>query len=59
MSTHETKTSAQWRKEYPKIRILDYDGWDRSNLDFSFNRERITRTEFEKRLYASTCQRLN
>jgi hypothetical protein len=49
------KASSEWIKEY-NIKILDPDGWDRKNYDYSFNQEKITRTEFEKRLVRSTIQ---
>lgn len=49
------KTSEEWRKDYPDIVILDPDGWDRQNYDFSFNEELITKSEFECRLSMSTC----
>lgn len=50
-----TKTSAEWFKEVKKgTVILDYDGWDRMNLDFSWNEEKITEYEFTQRLCSST-----
>jgi|688.fasta_scaffold761113_3 hypothetical protein len=48
--------SSEWIKQYGYI-ILDPDGWDRTNFDYSFNKELITKEEFEKRLSESTCQR--
>jgi hypothetical protein len=50
------KVSSEWLKEY-NIKILDPDGWDRSpkNWDYSFNKEKITRREFEMRVCLSTC----
>ena len=50
------KTSAQWAKEYEKqgITILDPDGWDRINWEFSWEEEKISKTEFEYRLKDST-----
>jgi len=50
------KTSSEWIKEVGYI-ILDPDGWDRNNFDFSFNKEKITNEEFKKRLNASTVMR--
>lgn len=47
------KTSSEWIKEYD-CRIIDPDGWDRINYDYSFNKEKITRKEFELRLVRST-----
>ena len=49
------RTSAEWIRNYDVV-LLDPDGWDRSNYDFSFNQEEITRLEFEKRLTSSTIQ---
>lgn len=52
------KTSKQWYDEIPedkKIIILDPDGWDRSNYEYSFNEELITYDEFQKRVLFSTC----
>lgn len=51
------KTSAEWLKELDfEVEILDPDGWDRSNYDYSFNKEKITEEEFKKRLFGSTIQ---
>jgi len=47
------KTSLEWEKDCP-YRILDPDGWDRSNYEYSFNEELITEEEFQKRLFSST-----
>ena len=54
----KTKTSQQWYDEIPKelgFVIMDPDGWDRRNYDFSFNEELITKKEFLKRVTGSTC----
>jgi len=51
------KTSKQWYDEILKdeeIYILDPDGWDRTNYEYSFNEELITHAEFQKRLSMST-----
>lgn len=48
------KTSAEWNKEDNWI-ILDPDGWDRKNYDYSFYEEKITKEEYTNRLYRSTC----
>ena len=47
------KVSSEWVKEY-ECKIIDPDGWDRENYDYSFNEEKITRKEFERRLIKST-----
>jgi hypothetical protein len=50
------KTSAEWQLKYPSIKILDPDGWDRTNFTYSFYEEKITEKEFIKRLFTSTIQ---
>jgi len=47
------KVSSEWIKEY-NVKIFDPDGRDRTNYDYSFNKEKITRKEFERRLIFST-----
>ena len=47
------KISSEWIKEYD-CKIIDPDGWDRKNYEYSFNIEKITRKEFERRLVRST-----
>jgi len=55
----EKKTSKEWydlaSKEY-KLKILDPDGWDRLNYDYSFYEELITEKEFIKRVLNSTIK---
>lgn len=55
-----TKTSDQWYQELyaNKLKIYDPDGWDRSNWEFSFFEEQITKGEFENRLFRSTVEPL-
>ena len=48
------KTSEEWLKEYEGLRILDPDGWDRSNYQYSFFEEKITKQEFDRRVAYST-----
>ena len=50
------KTSLEWSKtkKYKHWKILDPDGWDRTNYEYSFNQELITEEEFNKRLSMST-----
>lgn len=54
------KTSAAWYNyiKYCKvpIEILDPDGWDRSNFNYSFNIEEISNKEFYNRLTNSSIQ---
>ena len=40
----------------PKLKILDPDGWDRLNYDYSFYEELITEKEFIKRVLNSTIK---
>lgn len=50
-----TFTSEYWHMVYhANLIILDPDGWDRKDYDFSFKSERITHDEFLKRLWGST-----
>lgn len=51
------RTSKDWYenlKQNYSITIMDYDGWDRNNLEYSFNEELITSEEFDRRLEIST-----
>ena len=50
-----TNTSDVWLAErYPKLTVVDPDGWDRTDFEFSFYKERINLQEFERRLAQST-----
>jgi hypothetical protein len=55
---HDMKTSAQWHdlleEKYKGSYVMDPDGWDRSNYDYSFYREQIIEEEFWKRFFRST-----
>lgn len=46
-------TSEFWSKYYP-YRIMDPDGWDRSNYNYSWYEEQITWEEFKSRAGQST-----
>lgn len=53
------KTSEQWYQQYKDewgFTILDPDGWDRQNYDYSFKQEKITLKEFVNRVFFSTTQ---
>lgn len=54
------KPSQQWYEElqalYPDFIVMDPDGWDRRNYQYSWHEELITNEEFEKRVGRSTCQ---
>jgi hypothetical protein len=55
----ETKNSKDWWESVPseyRLRILDPDGWDRQNLQYSLYEELITKDEFKHRLSSSTIQ---
>ena len=52
------QTSAEWYGEFiktHKTRILDPDGWDRTNYSYSFHEELVTEDTFNRRLMFSTC----
>jgi len=52
----ELKTSEQWYAEDESgITIMDPDGWDRTNYDYSFKEELVTKEEYERRKMMSTC----
>jgi len=56
--TEELKTSQEWYDMIPKelgFMIYDPDGWDRTNYQYSFHEELISKEEFKKRLMHSTC----
>jgi hypothetical protein len=52
------KSSEEWFKELyeGRIEIMDPDGWDRYNFDYSWYDEKIDIIEFEKRLMVSTLR---
>lgn len=51
------KTSKEWVEDCKDfVTILDPDGWDRKNYDFSFNQELITKEEFKQRVTYSTVK---
>jgi len=47
------KTSEEWSKEYGP-EVIDPDGWDRTNFQYSWYEEKITKEEYENRLVKST-----
>lgn len=49
------KSSQQWQSLYPYPKVLDPDGWDRKNYDYSWNEELITLEEYKNRCNRSTC----
>ena len=55
----QLKTSDEWEKiGLPPgiLLILDPDGWDRKNWQFSWFEEKITKEEFNKRVLRSTVR---
>lgn len=52
------KTSAEWYEtERDKYIIMDPDGWDRRNYQYSFYEEKITKEEYDQRVFYSTLMR--
>ena len=52
----ELLTSEQWNARYPEVVVLDADGWDRKNYQYSWYEEKISFQEYYKRLIMSTIQ---
>lgn len=51
------RTSAEWLSSLvTEIHVLDYDGWDRVNFNYSFYEELISSGEFQARLMRCTIQ---
>jgi hypothetical protein len=49
------KTSKEWQEQYPETIVLDADGWDRQNFQYSWNEEKIPLEEYQRRIMSSTC----
>lgn len=47
------KTSAEWQ-EFHAFIVVDPDGWDRQNYQYSWFEETITWGEFKRRMFRST-----
>jgi len=54
LQNEDLRTSEEWQK-ICRIQVLDPDGWDRKNYQYSWFDEKISRKEFEKRMAGSTC----
>jgi hypothetical protein len=54
MEQEEKKTSQDWQLQHPNPEVLDPDGWDRTNFQYSWYEELITYNEYQKRLMSST-----
>jgi len=53
----EFKTSAEWEAlDESGVIVLDPDGWDRKNYEYSYYEEEITHEEYERRKMFSTCE---
>lgn len=53
---NDKKTSEKWQElDNSGVVVLDPDGWDRKNYQFSFYEELITHEEYERRKMFSTC----
>jgi flagellar biosynthesis/type III secretory pathway protein FliH len=50
------KTSKEWQEIYPNPKVLDPDGWDRQNFQFSWFEEEITFDEYKNRVSKSTVK---
>ena len=61
--TQDLRTSQAWYELIPeehKLVIMNPDGWDRTNYDYSFHEELITKAEFVRRLsYSTTMSRVS
>jgi len=50
-------TSEEWQKLYPKVIVLDPDGWNRDErYQYEWFEERITLEEYKIRVMRSTCK---
>lgn len=54
----DLKTSGEWHSKlevkYPGSYVMDPDGWDRKNYEYSFYEELISQEEFFNRFTQST-----
>jgi hypothetical protein len=56
MSIRTKRTSKEWQVIFPEIVVIDPDGWDRKNFDYSWNEEKIGVQEYFKRRLLSSCK---
>jgi hypothetical protein len=54
MADAELKTSKDWYALSTGYVIMDPDGWDRTNYEYSFNQELISLADYKKRVGRST-----
>ena len=52
----ERHASYLWQVLRPDIQIQDPDGWDRTNLEWSWYQQQITESEYKERLSVSTVE---
>lgn len=51
------RTSDEWQKRYPLIKVLDPDGWNRDErYHYEWYEEKITLQEYKNRVMRSTCK---
>jgi len=50
------KTSEEWQKIKTEITVIDPDGWDGTNFQFSWYEELIPEEEYDKRILSSTIK---
>jgi hypothetical protein len=53
-NNEELKTSEEWQNIYIRTKVLDPDGWDRRNFQYSWFEELISLEEYQKRTSMST-----
>lgn len=51
------KTSEEWSKLMPEVQVIDPDGWDRSDFEYSWHHEQITKEEYLRRRNLSSCRK--
>lgn len=49
------KTSQEWQNILSDVKVIDPDGWDRTNYEYSWKEELITEDEYLRRCGRSTC----
>lgn len=57
-SSEELKTSEDWQKQFPNPKVLDPDGWNRTNFQYSWFEEKISYEEYRKRLFMSSVKEI-
>ena len=55
MKNTNLKTSEQWQQQFPNVKVINPDGWDRKNFQYSWYEELITYDEYCQRVVVSTC----